>query len=141
LTEWSRYTQHATATITATAKALAADAGRPYVYLDHATARWKGQTKEDLARSMAERDGVEEGLICVLSIVEPVWSFDCRPDPNTHRLEVRRRRRKCVHHYVYLIDPEFGFMHICIQSWLPYTVQVWLNGREWLARQLAQGLH
>lgn len=27
-------------------------------------------------------------------------------------------------------------MHIGIQSWLPYTVQIWLNRREWLARQL-----
>jgi hypothetical protein len=136
LTDWSAYTQQATARITANAKALAADAGRPYLYLGHATTRSSGQTKESLARSIAERDGVSEGLICVLSIVEPVWSFDCRPDPNTHRLEVRRRERKCVHHYVYLIDREFGFMHICIQAWLPYTIQVWLNGREWLARQL-----
>ncbi len=86
---------------------------------NHATTHWSGQTKESYARSVAERDGVTEGLICVLSIVEPVWSFDCKPDPSTHRLEVRRRRRKCVHHYLYLVDPEFGFMHICIQAWLP----------------------
>jgi hypothetical protein len=135
LTEWSRYTQHATALITTNAKALAADAGRPYLYLDQATTRWSGQTKESYARSIAERDGVSEGLICVLSIVEPVWSFDCKPDPNTHRIEVRRRQRKCVHPYLYLVDPEFGFMHICIQAWLPYTIQIWINGREWLARQ------
>jgi hypothetical protein len=136
LTEWSRYTQQATATITANAKALAAQAGRPYQYLDHATTRWSGQTKEGYARSIVDQDGVSEGLICVLSIVEPARSFDCKPDPNTHHLEVRPRQRKCVHHYLYVIDPEFGFMHICIQAWLPYTIQIWINGREWLARQL-----
>lgn len=136
LTEWSRYTQQATATITANAKALAAQAGRPYLYLDHATTRWSGQTKEGYARSIVEKDGVSEGLICVISIVEPARSFDCKPDPSTHRLEVRPRQRKCVHHYLYLIDPEFGFMHICIQAWLPYTIQIWINRREWLARQL-----
>ena len=27
-------------------------------------------------------------------------------------------------------------MHICVQAWLPYAIQVWVNGREWLARQL-----
>jgi hypothetical protein len=136
LTEWSRYTQQATATITANAKALAAQADRPYIYLDHATTRWKGQTKESLARSIAERDGISEGLICVISIVEPAQSFDVRPNPETHRLEARRRQRKCVHHYLYLIDSEFGFMHVCIQAWLPYPIQIWVNGREWLARQL-----
>ena len=24
--------------------------------------------------------------------------------------------RKCLHHYLYLIDPEFGFMHVRIQG-------------------------
>jgi hypothetical protein len=27
-------------------------------------------------------------------------------------------------------------MHIRLQTWMPYTVQVCVNGREWLARQL-----
>ena len=106
LTEWSRYTQQATATIIANAKALAAQAGRRYLYLDHATTRWSGQTKESYARSIVEQDGVSEGLICVLSIVEPARSFDCKPDPNTHHLEVRPRQRKCVHHYLYLMMRE-----------------------------------
>jgi hypothetical protein len=48
----------------------------------------------------------------------------------------RPRQRKCVHHYLHLVDPELGFMHICFQSWLPYAIQIWVNGREWLARQL-----
>jgi hypothetical protein len=136
MTEFSRYAQQATETITANARRLAAEAGRPYVYVDRATTRSSGQTKEELARSIAERDGVREGLICVISIVEPCWSFDVRANRDTHCLEARHRRRKCAHHYLYLIDPEFGFMHVCIQGWLPYPIQIWVNGREWLARQL-----
>jgi hypothetical protein len=27
-------------------------------------------------------------------------------------------------------------MHIRLQSWLPLTIQVCINGREWLARQM-----
>ncbi len=27
-------------------------------------------------------------------------------------------------------------MHIRLQSWLPLTIQVCVNGREWLARQM-----
>ena len=49
-----------------------------------------------------------------------------------------RRERKCLHHYVYLMDPEFGFMHIRIQGWIPYDVQVYINGREWLVGRLAE---
>ena len=43
---------------------------------------------------------------------------------------------RCLHLYFYFIDPEFGFMHVRVQTWIPYTVQVYVNGREWLARQL-----
>ena len=47
-----------------------------------------------------------------------------------------RRPRKCLHYYLYLIDPEFGWMHVRLQTWAPYEIQVYVNGREWLARQL-----
>jgi hypothetical protein len=40
-----------------------------------------------------------------------------------------RRERKCLHHYLYLIDDEFGFMHVRIQGWIPYECQIYLNGR------------
>jgi hypothetical protein len=44
------------------------------------------------------------------------------------------RPRKCLHYYLYLIDPEFGWMHVRLQTWAPYEIQVYVN--EWLARQL-----
>jgi hypothetical protein len=33
-------------------------------------------------------------------------------------------------------DDEFGFMHVRIQGWIPCECQIYINGREWLARQL-----
>jgi hypothetical protein len=56
----------------------------------------------------------------------------------TERLEVVRKRRQCLHFYASLLDPEFGFMHIRLQSGFPFEIQVYVNGREWLARQLDQ---
>jgi len=92
----------------------------------------------ELAREIAARDGITEGLICVLSVLEACTSFTVRGNRETHQLEVVRRRSKCLHLYFYLIDPEFGFMHIRLQSWFPFQIQVYINGREWLARQLDQ---
>jgi hypothetical protein len=94
------------------------------------------QQKEELARSIAERDGVTEGIVCLISAVEACMSFQVRKSMKTGRIEATRRERKCLHHYLYLIDPEFGFMHVRIQGWIPYDIQVYVNGREWLARQL-----
>ena len=44
--------------------------------------------------------------------------------------------RKCAHLYFYYADPDFGLLHIRVQTWLPFSLQVCVNGREWLARQL-----
>jgi hypothetical protein len=136
LTEFTQYATAATEELTANAKAVAAEAGRPYLYSDRSRRRGGDLTKEDTARAIADRDGITDGVVCVFSVVEPCWSFQVRADHRTHRLEAIRRERKCVHHYVYLIDPEFGFMHVRVQAWIPYEIQIYINGREWLARQL-----
>jgi hypothetical protein len=65
-------------------------AGRPVVYLASSATR-----KEDVAHQIAERDGVKEGLICVLTCVEPCWSYQVRPNAKTHRLELRSELLKC----------------------------------------------
>ena len=46
------------------------------------------------------------------------------------------RTRPCLAIYHYCIDPEWGWMNARIQTWFPLHVQVCLNGREWLARQM-----
>jgi hypothetical protein len=117
-------------------EALAAEAGRPVEYLAHANTHRSGSSKEALARQIAERDGVTTGLVCIFSALEPCTSFAVVGNRQRHRLEIVRRRRKCLHFYLYLIDPEFGWMHVRIQSWAPYEIQVYVNGREWLARQM-----
>jgi hypothetical protein len=53
-------------------------------------------------------------------------------------LELQSRRRKCLHLYHYYQHPTFGFMHARLQTWFPFPIQVCLNGREWLARQMDQ---
>lgn len=110
---------------------LADRAGRPVVYLPSSSLR-----KEDLAREIAERDGVAEGLVCVLTAVEPCLTFAVGPCREAKRLELRRHHGKCLHQYFYLIDPQLGWLNVRLQTWLPFTVQIVLNGREWLSRQL-----
>jgi len=35
-----------------------------------------------------------------------------------------------------MIDPVFGFMNARLQTWFPLQIQICINGREWLARQM-----
>ena len=104
---------------------------RPVHYLASAT-----EDKEALARAIAVRDGIDDGLVCLLTCVEPCQTFEVYRNRDRRRLELVVRTRKCLFLYQYWIHPEFGFMNARIQTWFPFTVQVCLNGREWLARQM-----
>lgn len=106
---------------------------RPNLYL--ASSR---TSKEQVAREIADRDGITQGLIAVLRCVEPCRSFDVFRDREHKRLRLVTRVRKCLFVYRYWIDPIFGFMSARIQTWFPFSIQVCINGREWLARQMDQ---
>jgi hypothetical protein len=74
-------------------------------------------------------------LVCVLRCVEPCWSYDVRRFGSP---ELKGATRKCLHHYHYFMHPVLGFMHVRMQSWMPMTMHVCMNGREWLARRMDQ---
>jgi hypothetical protein len=120
--------------VKAHAQAAAADAGRPYLYLAEAHTKSRGNSKKDLARRIMAADRIVAGLVCVLAAVEPCSSFDIFRNKETKRLEVVRRRRKCLHFYWYFVHPTLGFCHVRLQGWLPFEVQIWVNGREALRR-------
>jgi hypothetical protein len=113
------------------AKELTSKMGRPYVYLPSSKA-----SKEELALQIVERDGIKQGLICVFACVEPCQSFDLKKDRVSKHLKLVSKERKCLHLYFYYLDREFGLMHVRLQTWLPFTIQVCLNGREWLGRKM-----
>ncbi len=136
LTGFGIWANKASTALCENAQQMAADAGRPCIYLDQITTHQTGEGKDDLARRIAERDGVTEGLVCVFRALEACMSFKLRRNHDTHQLELVRAKRACVHLYFYFLDPEFGFMHVKLQTWLPFQIQIYLNGREWLARQL-----
>jgi hypothetical protein len=136
LKDFGRYVCTMTTILREHMNGIATQAGRPMIYLKQAMTAARGKSKEALAREIATRDGVREGLICILSAVENCSSFEVRGNRQTQKLEVVRARRKCLYYYLYLMDREFGFMHIRLQSWFPFQIQIYINGREWLGRQM-----
>ncbi len=95
------------------------------------------QSKEDYVRALPRPDRLaRDGLLAVLSCVEPCQSVEVHRNANTKMLELRPALRKCLHYYFYLDHPTFGPMHVRLQTWLPWQIKVCLNGRDWLARQL-----
>jgi hypothetical protein len=104
---------------------------RPVRYLDSSKV-----DKEDLAKQLLAQHPVEEGLICVLTALEPCMTFEYHRSQNREERGLRLRPSKCLHLYKYFLHQRFGFMNGRIQTWFPFNVQICLNGREWLARRL-----
>lgn len=98
--------------------------------------RQSGVDKEQLARRIAVREGRQNGSICMFSAVEPCRAPEVRGNRQAKTLELHMAPRKCVHVYHYFDHAEVGFGHVRLQTWLPFTVQVCLNGRHWLEKQL-----
>ena len=129
--DFGAFAGRVTARIRVHAETLAEQTGRPLEYLSSSAI-----SKEARAREIATRDGITEGLICIFSCVEPCWSMTVRPDRASKRLRLLQGERRCAHLYFYVLDPEIGLLHVRLQTWLPLSVQVWINGRHWLARRL-----
>jgi hypothetical protein len=91
-------------------------------------------SKDEHARATAARHGVKEGLVCVLQCVEPCWTFDLKSRDG--QLIVQGEPGKCSHLYHYFVHPQCGWMYVRLQTWFPFEIQVYLNGREWLAQQM-----
>src|SRR5260370_15680208 len=106
---------------------------RPIGYL-----RSANTDKDEVARQIAAKDGITKGLVAVLTCVEPCMSFEIYRNNQTHKLEPVYRLRKGLVLYHYWIDAQFGWMNARIPSWLPLSIQMCINGREWLARMMDQ---
>ena len=131
LTQFREWAQQLTSQLKQGAEQVAEHAGRPVIYLTSSTRR-----KESIAMDIAKRDGIREGLICVLTCVEPCHTFSVGPNAQLKKLELRQGPGKCLHQYFYFLHPQFGLMHLRLQTWLPLTINICINGRDWLANQL-----
>jgi hypothetical protein len=129
--DFSSFAEKITNRVKALAYETAAKQGRPVHYLGGSAV-----SKEDFARQLAQQEGIKSGLIAILTAVEPCWSYSVRGDRQTKEIHLALELRKCTHLYHYYLHPEFGLMHVRVQSWFPFSVTVCLNGREWLARQM-----
>lgn len=131
LLDFKEYVSSTSERVKQAALAEARRRDRPVRYLESSKT-----DKEKLAKRLLAEQPVDRGLIGVLTAVEPCMSFEYHRSPNRDERGLRLRPKKCLHLYKYLVHPQFGFMSARLQTWFPFNIQICLNGREWLARQL-----
>lgn len=57
------------------------------------------RSKEEIAREIAARDGIREGLVCAPTRVELCMTFDIYGNREARQLQLVQRERKCLHIY------------------------------------------
>ncbi len=116
-------------------RALCADQAKqldiPLLYLPSAAI-----DKEARAREIMADRGIDTGNICMFSTIEPCSSPLLKGNKATKMLELHMAPRKCIWIYQYWNDEHLGFGHTRIQTWLPLSATICINGRHWLERQL-----
>ena len=123
LRDFTEYFKDVTDSLVTQIESSAEELGRPVVYLPSAKDR-----KENIAKDFLLSDPVDSGLICVLKTLE-----SCRTAKvvgGDGRQFLKSSTTKCLHYYLYYLDEEFGFMFVKIQTWFPFNIQVYINGRE-----------
>ena len=110
------------------AKTIAEKQHRTYRYLE------SRMRKDDAARDIAQKSNIQHGLICVFSELETCPSFKIAY--GIGRPQIISARRKCLCIYYYFMHRELGLIHVRIQTWFPFVIQIAVNGHEWLAIQM-----
>jgi hypothetical protein len=116
--------------LVAHAQAFARQAGRTYLY------RNGSFKKEKWAEQLIREQRIIEGLVGILCTQETCNSFALVPGEERPRFVSKPRQQRVL--YYYFLDAQFGLVHVRLQTWLPFTLQVYVNGHHWLAQQLAR---
>lgn len=112
------------------ARRLAEQLGRPYEY------RQGRFNKEKFIQNLIREHGLSDGLVAVLCVQETCRTVKLKYGKKRPRLVFARRPQRVL--YYYWLDADFGLMHVRLQTWFPYTIQVYVNGHHWLAQQMTK---
>ena len=75
-----------------------------------------------------------EGLVGILCVMEACPTFKLAPATDRPGFVSRKVPQRVL--YYYFLDQELGLMHVRLQTWAPFTCQVYANGHDYVARQL-----
>ena len=90
--------------------------------------------KQEMVQQLIQDSDNKSGLIAAFSAVEICRTSTIVANHETQKLEPAIRNTKCKHYYLYYNDDEFGLMFLKIQTWFPYNVQIYINGREYCSK-------
>lgn len=105
---------------------------------EQATRTWEYRVgavdKDAWAKSQLQQHPVTEGLVGILCVMEACPTFKLAPGKDRPGFVVRKVPQRVL--YYSFVDKDLGLIHVRLQTWAPFTCQVYANGHEFVARQL-----
>ena len=96
----------------------------------------KNFRKEDRVAEVLRQRGEAPGLVHVFSAMETCAAFKPWHDKTTGKTGLRPTTGKCLHYYFYFLHPRLGLVYVRVPTWLPFRLQIYFNGHNWLASRL-----
>ncbi|MAE66558.1 MAG: hypothetical protein CMJ18_19995 [Phycisphaeraceae bacterium] len=94
----------------------------------------KGRKKDGLVLPLITQHRITEGLVCVRCFQECCQTFKLIKGKGRPQLKSQKRPQRVL--YYYYLHRDLGLLHVRLQTWFPFTIQITVNGHEWLARQM-----
>jgi hypothetical protein len=112
-------------------------AGREEVPLFHFE---RNESKDGRAQKLRRERPVRDAVVFIGIAQEKAKAFSARRLPGKRALFEFTRSKSVIpnYYYFYLDDAEWGECFIKVCSYAPWGLKVYLNGHEWLKRQLAK---
>ncbi|MBE0540184.1 MAG: MarR family transcriptional regulator [Verrucomicrobia bacterium] len=92
--------------------------------------------KEDRVAAVLQKRGDAPGLGHVFSAMEACQAFKPWHDKATGKTGLRPTPGKCLHYYFYFLHARLGLVYVRVPMWLPFRLQIYFNGHNWLASRL-----
>jgi hypothetical protein len=109
-------------------KSLAQRQGRTWEYKT-------GRVDKDAwAKAVLQKNEVIEGLLGVLCVMESCKTYKLGHSEGRPQFVSSMVPQRVL--YFYFVDKKLGLMHVRLQTWAPFTCQIYVNGHDYVARQL-----
>lgn len=131
--DFTKWAQERAEAIRKDVEALAENAGLKVEYIAR-----KGLRKEDRVKEVLAQRGQAAGIVHIFSGVEACSSYRPWYDKSSGKSFLKGRSGKCLHFYVYFIDPDWGLCYLRIPTWAPFRMQFYCNGHNRLSAALSK---
>ncbi len=92
--------------------------------------------KEYHIQQILLKRGNKEGIVQIYSSMEICDCYKENYDKANNKCSLVYVTSKCLHYYIYFIDRQFGLCFIRIPTYIPFRIQFYMNGHNYLANKL-----